>query len=169
MSESILPTDKVKPILVIEDDVWARLIGIVLDPMTSQERWAAFADFMSPDLPDFSRWCDQVRKAAGLLFPSDVRLVGSTTELHDQLASADAIVTESLSIGAEELALARHLKVIHKYGVTVRNIDVAACEARRVRVLTVRRRGQHGLRRTCLRADARTCQANPRSERLDQY
>ena len=40
-------------VLIVEDDVWARLIGVVLDPTTSHERWAALADFMSPDLPDF--------------------------------------------------------------------------------------------------------------------
>ena len=129
-----------KPVLVVEDDVWARLIGVVLDPTTSQERRRAFADFMSPDLPDFAGWCDKVAKAAGALFPSDVRLVASTPELHDHLASADAIVTESLSIGAEELALAPHLKVVHKYGMTLRNIDVAGCETRGVKILKVRRR-----------------------------
>jgi phosphoglycerate dehydrogenase-like enzyme len=129
-----------KRVLVVEDDVWARLIGLVLDPTTSRERWAAFADFMSPDLLDFSDWCAKVQAAAGSLFPSDVRLVDSQTKLHDHLAFAEAIVTESLSIGAEELALAPRLKVIHKYGMTVRNIDVAACEARGIKVLTVRRR-----------------------------
>jgi len=129
-----------KAVLVVEDDVWTRLIGVVLDPTTSQERWSAFADFMSPDLPDFSGWCDRARRAAGPLFPSDVRLVASPAEFHDQLGTAQAIVTESLSIGAAELALSPHLKVIHKYGMTVRNIDVAACEARGIKVLTVRRR-----------------------------
>jgi phosphoglycerate dehydrogenase-like enzyme len=129
-----------KPILVVEDDVWARLIGVVLDPTTNQERWTAFADFMSPDLPDFGGWCDRVKNAAGSLYPSDVRLVGTTAELHDHLASAEAIVTESLTIGEEELALAPRLKVIHKYGRILRNIDVNACEARGVKVLGVRRR-----------------------------
>jgi phosphoglycerate dehydrogenase-like enzyme len=129
-----------KPILVVEDDVWARLIGVILDPTTRQERWNAFADFMSPDLPDFAAWCDGVKKAAGSLYPSDVRLVGTRAQLHDHLACAMAIVTESLSVGAEELALAPRLKVIHKYGMIVRNIDVAACEARGVKVLSVRRR-----------------------------
>jgi phosphoglycerate dehydrogenase-like enzyme len=129
-----------KPVLVVEDDVWARLIGVVLDPTTSRERWTAFADFMSPDLPDFGAWCERAQAAAGSLFPSDVRLVGSRAQLHDHLAFAEAIVTESLNIGAEELALAPRLKVIHKYGMIVRNIDVAACEARGVKVLTVRRR-----------------------------
>jgi phosphoglycerate dehydrogenase-like enzyme len=129
-----------KPVLVVEDDVWARLIGVVLDPTTSRERCAAFADFMSPDLPNFGAWCERVKAAAGSLFPSDVRLVGSQTQLHEHLALAEAIVTESLNVGGAELALAPRLKVVHKYGMTVRNIDVAACEARGVKVLTVRRR-----------------------------
>jgi phosphoglycerate dehydrogenase-like enzyme len=129
-----------KPILVVEDDVWARLIGVVLDPTTNQERWTAFADFMSPDLPDFAGWCDKVKNAAGSLYPSDVRLVGTRAELHDHLASAEVIVTESLRIGEEELALAPRLKVVHKYGRILRNIDVDACEARGVKVLGVRRR-----------------------------
>jgi len=128
------------PILVVENDVWARLIGVVLDPTTSPERWAAFADFMSPDLPDFRGWCDQVRARAPSLFPSEVRLVSSREELHSNLAPAQAIVTESLSIGAAELALAPRLMVVHKYGAVFRNIDVAACEARGVKVLGVRRR-----------------------------
>jgi phosphoglycerate dehydrogenase-like enzyme len=129
-----------KRVLVVEDDVWARLIGVVLDPTTSRERWAAFADFMSPDLPDFSDWCAKVQAAAGSLFPSDVRLVDSQTQLHKHLALAEAVVTESLNVGGEELALAPRLKVVHKYGMTCRNIDVAACESRGVKVLTVRRR-----------------------------
>jgi phosphoglycerate dehydrogenase-like enzyme len=129
-----------KPVLVVEDDVWARLIGVVLDPTTSRERWTAFADFMSPDVPDFRDWCDGVKKAAGSLYPSDVRLVGTRVEMHDHLTSAHAIVTESLGVGEEELASAPRLKVIHKYGRILRNIDVDACEARGVKVLAVRRR-----------------------------
>jgi len=129
-----------KPLVVVEDDVWTRLIGVVLDPATSQERWNAFADFMSPDLPDFRGWCDTVIKAAGSLYPSDVKLVSSEKELHENLEAADAIVTESMEIGEEELALAPRLKVVHKYGRILRNIDAASCEARGVKVLTVRRR-----------------------------
>jgi phosphoglycerate dehydrogenase-like enzyme len=129
-----------KPVLVVEDDVWARLIAVVLDPTTSQERWAAFADFMSPDLPDFQGWCDKVREAAGPLFPSDVRLVSSKPELHSNLGSAEAIVTESLAIGKEELGLAPRLKVVHKYGVILRNIDMAECNVHGVKVLGIRRR-----------------------------
>jgi phosphoglycerate dehydrogenase-like enzyme len=129
-----------KPVLVVEDDVWARLIGVVLDPTTSEERRAAFADFVSPDLPDFRGWCEDVQKVAGPLFPSQVRLVASAVQLRDNLAKAEAVVTEALAIGAEELALAPHLKAVHKYGMLFRNIDVAACAARGVPVLGIRRR-----------------------------
>jgi phosphoglycerate dehydrogenase-like enzyme len=129
-----------KPVLVVEDDVWARLIGVALDPATSEERRAAFADFMSPDLPDFRGWCEEVRKAAGSLYPSEVRLVSSAGQLRDNLAKAEAIVTETLAIGAEELALAPRLKAVHKYGMVLRNIDVDACAARGVKVLGIHRR-----------------------------
>lgn len=129
-----------RPVIVVEDDVWARLIGVVLDPNTGAERCAAFADFMSPDLPDFAGWCGKVQKSAGPLYPSAVRLVGSQDELQRNLDAADAIVIESLKIGTAELALAPRLKAVHKYGMLLRNIDVAACAARGVKVLGVRRR-----------------------------
>ncbi len=129
-----------KPVLIVEDDVWTRLIGVVLDPTTSPERTGAFADFMSPDVRDFRAWRDKVKTAARSLYPSDVRLVKSQDELRGNLEAAEAIVTESLRIGPEELALAPRLKAVHKYGAILRNIDVAACAARGVKVLTVRRR-----------------------------
>jgi phosphoglycerate dehydrogenase-like enzyme len=129
-----------KPILIVEDDVWTRLIGVVLDPTTSPERRAAFADFMSPDLPDFRTWCDKVKTAAKSLYPSEVRLVKSQDELRRNLEAAEAIVTESLKIGPEELVSAPRLKVVHKYGAILRNIDVNACVSRGIRVLAVRRR-----------------------------
>ena len=129
-----------KPVLIVDDDVWTRLIGVVLDPTTSRERWSAFADFMSPDLPDFHAWCDKVKTAARSLYPCEVRLVKSQDELHGNLGAAEAIVTESLKIGAAELALAPRLKVVHKYGAILRNIDVAACASRGIKVLAVRRR-----------------------------
>ena len=129
-----------KPVLVVEDDVWARLVGVVLDPTTSDQRFAAFADFMTPDLPDFRGWCDRVRTAAGPLFPSDVRLVTSAAELRDNLADAQAIVTEALPIGEAELAAAPRLKAVHKYGMIFRNIDVTTCAARGINVLGIRRR-----------------------------
>ena len=131
---------KKSPILVVEDDVWARLIAVVLDPATSAERTAAFADFMSPDEPDFPAWCERARQGAGSLAPSEVRLVSSQAQLRAALADADAVVTESLVIGAQELNLAPRLRVVHKYGAILRNIDLAACKVRDIAVLGVRRR-----------------------------
>ena len=131
---------KSKPTIIVEDDVWLRLIGVVLDPTTGQERWTAFADFMSPDLRDFGGWCEKIQKAAGLLYPSNVQLVRSRDELRDKLGTAEAVVVESLKIGAEELGLAPALKAVHKYGMLFRNVDIAACETRGVSVLGIRRR-----------------------------
>jgi phosphoglycerate dehydrogenase-like enzyme len=128
------------PLLVIENDVWARLIGVILDPATTRERREAFADFMSPDLPDFQGWCDKVQNAAGSLYPSNVRLVDSQAELLNNLEAAEAVVVESLRIGAEELAAAPRLKVVHKFGMLLRNIDAVACAERGVKVLGIRRR-----------------------------
>src|SRR5439155_23230477 len=91
------------PLLIVEDDPWTRLIGVVLDPATSEERRAAFADFMSPDEPDFAGWCKKLRGRAGKLYPSTVRLVASPAELRDNLASACALVVESCAVGAQEL------------------------------------------------------------------
>ena len=128
------------PVVVVEDDPWTRLIGVVLDPATSEERRAALADFMAHDQPDFAGWCDALRRRAGSLYPSAVRLVPSQAELSGNLPPARALVVESFAVGATELACAPHLKVVHKYGAVLRNIEVAACAAAGVKVLSVRRR-----------------------------
>ena len=128
------------PLVVVEDDPWTRLIGVVLDPATSAERRTAFADFMSPDVPDFARWCDDLRMRAGGLYPSEVRLVSSQAELRAELASAGALIVESFAVGTDELRCAPQLKVVQKYGALLRNIDVAACAAAGINVLGVRRR-----------------------------
>jgi len=128
------------PIVVVEDDPFPRLIQVILDPQTSAERRAAFADFMAHDLPDFEGWCDSVRRNAPGLYPAEVRLVSSQPELHAALPGASALVVESLQVGPAELALAGRLRVVQKYGTVTRNIDIAACAARNVQILTLRRR-----------------------------
>ena len=40
-------------LILVEEDAFLRLVGIVLDPDTAQERIAAFADFFAHDEPDF--------------------------------------------------------------------------------------------------------------------
>jgi hypothetical protein len=69
-----LPATTAK-VLVVEDDRFLRVVGCVLDPGTSAERYAAYADFFAHDEPDFDGYCKRVRARVGGLFPAEVRLV----------------------------------------------------------------------------------------------
>lgn len=128
------------PVLVAENDPFLRVVEVVLDPEASPERFAAFADFFAHDEPEFAGWCEKVRRHAQKLYPAEVRLVETQDALRQNLAAADAVIVESLALGAEELAAAPRLKAVQKYGVDLRRIDTAACSARAVAVLTLRRR-----------------------------
>jgi len=127
-------------IVVAEDDGFLRVVQIVLDPDVSGERVAAYTDFFAHDEPDFAGWCARVRQQATGLYPAEVRLVETQDELGASLAEANAVIVEGLSIGAEEIAAAPKLKAVQKYGVDLRRIDEAACAARGIAVLTLRRR-----------------------------
>ena len=72
-----------RPVIVVEDDPFTRLIPIVLDPAwPDPERRAAFADFMAHDEPDFDGWAQRVRDGvAGAL---------SRRSAHGGLAGGDA-------------------------------------------------------------------------------
>lgn len=129
-----------KPVLVIEDDPWTRVLQVALDPGTSAERVAAFADFMSTDVPDFAGWCERMRQIAGPLYPAEVRMAETQDELRTALADANAALVEGLQIGEAELKCAPRLRTVYRFGFVMRNIDTAACAARGVKVLTVRRR-----------------------------
>lgn len=126
--------------LVVEDDPFLRVVGIVLDPTTPAERIAAYADFFAHDEPDFDGYCQRVRKRVGGLFPRDVRLVETREEMRAALPGSPALVVESLGVGAEELSAGSELRIVQKYGGWPRNIDTAACAAKGVKVLTIRRR-----------------------------
>ena len=128
------------PVIVVEDDPFTRLIPLVLDPNASEERRAAFADFMSTDEPDFAGWCERVRRGAQNIYPAEIRMVSSEDEMRQDLKEATAVVVESLRVTADDLALAPKLKVVQKFGTLLRNIDTAACAKRSVKVLTLRRR-----------------------------
>jgi phosphoglycerate dehydrogenase-like enzyme len=127
-------------VLVVEDDRFLRVVGIVLDPRTSAERHAAYADFFAHDEPDFAGYCERLRARVGSLFPSEVRLVDTPAQMRAALPGSSAVVVESLAVGEAELAAGRDLRVVQKYGARPRNIDAAACAARGVKVLTIRRR-----------------------------
>jgi phosphoglycerate dehydrogenase-like enzyme len=127
--------------LVVENDTFLRLINVVLDPNTGQERFDAFAHFCLHDTPDFRAWCDQIRGQAPNIYPAEVQLVDSQEELLAQLPGANAAVVEELTFGAPELAAAGpSLRFVQKYGFTTRNIDVDACARANAKVLTIRRR-----------------------------
>ena len=129
-----------RPVIVIEDDPFPRLLQVILDPDVSAERRDAFAHFMAHDVPDFAGWCDETRALVPALYPADVRLVSSPEELRADLPAAHAVIVESMTVGAAEIALAPHLKAVQKYGTITRNIDAAACASRGIALLTLRRR-----------------------------
>ena len=134
-----MPTAKT-PILVVEDDRFLRVAGIVLDPATSAERHAAYADFFAHDEPDFDGYCARVRARIGAFFPCQVRLVETPQDMRANLPGARGLIVESLPVGASELAVGAELVAVQKYGAMPRNIDTAACAVRGVKVLTFRRR-----------------------------
>jgi phosphoglycerate dehydrogenase-like enzyme len=126
--------------LVVEDDPFLRVVGIVLDPATAPERYAAYADFFAHDEPDFDGYVARVRTRIGGLFPSEVRLVETPEDMRASLPGARGLIVESLQVGPNDLAAGTDLVAVQKYGAMPRNIDTAACAARSIEVLTFRRR-----------------------------
>ncbi|MGE0056733.1 MAG: NAD(P)-dependent oxidoreductase [Dehalococcoidia bacterium] len=133
-------TTNSRPVLVVENDPFLRIIQIALDPSTSKERIEAFAEFFEHDLPDFDGYLQEVRDASAGLYPAEVRLVDSQEELLEALNGADAVVVESLQVGEAELATADKVRVVQKFGTILRNIDTNALEAHGVALRTQRRR-----------------------------
>ncbi len=129
-----------RPVIVVEDDRWLRLVQVVLDPDTSPMRRAAFADFMAHDEPDFPGWCARLRARAGALYPAEVLLVGTTEELQREIGKAEILIVEQFPVDAELLAQASRLRAVQKYGTVLRGIDTAACAERGIAVVTMRRR-----------------------------
>jgi phosphoglycerate dehydrogenase-like enzyme len=130
----------VRNVLAVEDDRFLRVVGVVLDPATSGERRAAYADFFAHDEPDFEAYCRRVRARVGKLFPCEVRLFETQEDMRAALPGSVALVVESLAVGKEELAAGGDLRVVQKYGFNPRNIETAACAANGIKVLTIRRR-----------------------------
>jgi phosphoglycerate dehydrogenase-like enzyme len=128
-----------RPLVVMEDDPFLRVLQVILDP-TPAERYAAIADFFSHDEPDFDDYCAHVRAKSGGLFPARVQLVTTQDELCAALPEARVVAVESLIFGRDELTTAPNLKLVQKYGAGLTNIDSAACAERGVAVLSIRRR-----------------------------
>lgn len=128
------------PVLVVEDDRFLRIAGIVLDPGTPRERINAYADFFAHDERDFEGWCKRVRARAPALYPAQVRLVTTSQQLRLSLSGSQILMVELLPVTAEDLDVGRDLVAVQKYGSRPRNIDVHACTERGIKVLTLRRR-----------------------------
>src|SRR5687768_6302793 len=94
-------------VVVVEDDPFPRLIQVILDPETSQERIAAFTHFFAHEEPDFPGLCERLRKRLKRLYPAQVRLVSGQAALAAALPGAHVVVTESLKVGKQELATDR--------------------------------------------------------------
>lgn len=130
-----------RPILVVEDDPFPRLLQVILDPATPAARLAAFAHFFAHEEPDFAGWCERLRARLKRLYPADVRLVTDPAGLAAAMPGATIVVTESLAVGRPEIAAAGGtLRLVQKYGTLLTGIDAAACRRRGIRVLTLRRR-----------------------------
>jgi len=128
------------PVILIEDDKILRVIEAILDPRVSIERLAAFADFNSTAVEDFSDWLNQTRRALPDLVPSELRFIKTPSELKAHLKDADLLITESLSVGAQELSQAPRLRFIQQFGTQTSHLDLSACAQRGVRVKSLRRR-----------------------------
>ncbi len=130
-----------RPVIVVEDDPFPRLIQVVLDPATPEARRAAFAHFFAHEVPDFAGWCDQLRERLPRLYPATVRLVSDEAALLAGMHDAHVAIVESLPIGPQAIAAAGGtLRIAQKYGTVLSNINHEACRAAGVRVLTLRRR-----------------------------
>lgn len=126
--------------IVFEEDAYLKCIPVILDPAVPEEHCRAVADWMSPDVPDFSGWVRRVRGQFPGLFPAQVVEAVDQRDLRDKLADADAVIVERFNIGEVELAAAKRLKVVQKFGGIASNIDVVASVARGVAVHVQRRR-----------------------------
>ena len=131
----------IKPVMVVEDDSFLRVIQLVLDPTAPGELFDAFALFCAHDLPDFRDWCEQARARVGHLYPADVRLVRDCDELRANIPGADALVVDTLPVGGPEITAAGGtLRLVQRYGTITRNIDESACSSAGIQIKTLRRR-----------------------------
>jgi len=128
------------PRIIVEEDRVLRLIQVILDPKASPERIAAFADYNSTDVSDFSNWLQNLRHEIPDLYPSDITFVTSQEELLDSLQEAEIVIVESLQIGKPQLDIATKLRLVYNFGSNTGNIDSEACLKSSIPVFTVRRR-----------------------------
>jgi phosphoglycerate dehydrogenase-like enzyme len=125
--------------LVIQNDHIIRALSVILDPDCDPGRISGFGDYYSVDMPEFPRWCEEIRKKYPTLAPSNVVLTDSQEEFRAALPAADAVVIEDFIFGKDELALAPNLKIVQNFRTDMRNVDEAACKAQGIPALPFHR------------------------------
>ena len=125
--------------IVVEDDHFLKILGVILDPTAPEPHRAAVCRFFAHDVPDFLGWCEQLRAHLPGLYPAEVVFVADQKELTAKIPRADAAIVESLVIDRSILTSAPRLALVHKFGTITNNIDLAACAEHNVPVSTVRR------------------------------
>ena len=126
--------------IVAEDDKILRFLEVILDERASPERRAAFRDYLSFDEPDPATWFETLRARAAAISPVTITMAPDRDTLRAGLPGADAVVTEGLRIDAGDIGAAPGLKLVQKFGIDTRNIDLGACHSAGVKVRTLRRR-----------------------------
>ena len=126
--------------VLVEEDAILRIVPVILDPATPEAHRAAITEFFAFDEPDFAGWCRRVQQRIPGLYPAKVEFVREQAELRAKLPEADAVIVEGLTIGPEELAQAKQLATVQKFGANASNIDIDACARAGVVVEVQRRR-----------------------------
>ena len=127
-------------LVLVEEDAVLRSVRVVLDPDTPEEHRRAVADWYRFDEPDFDGWLTRVRQQIPGLFPAQILFVKDEADLEAKIGEADALIVESFAVGEAQLAGAKRLRIVQKFGGLANNIDVAACLERGVAVEVQRRR-----------------------------
>jgi phosphoglycerate dehydrogenase-like enzyme len=127
--------------ILVESDHFLKIIPAILDPETPAEHQRAVADFFAHDVPDFPGWCGSFRAGIPGLYPAQVEFAADQAEFEAKLPSADAVVVESFALGGHAIATMKPSAIVQKFGGLLSNIDVGACEKRRITVFNLPRRG----------------------------
>jgi phosphoglycerate dehydrogenase-like enzyme len=128
-----------RPIVLIEEDHFLKIVPVILDPDIPPAHRDAVADFFAHDVPDFLAWCERLRARLPGLYPARIVWAGDQADFLARLPDADAAIVESLVVGRTELAAARRLKIVQKFGLIGANIDAAACAERGIAVTHLHR------------------------------
>jgi phosphoglycerate dehydrogenase-like enzyme len=125
--------------ILVESDHFLKILPVIIDPKTSDEHRQAVADFFAHDVPDFLSWCEKFRARIPGLYPADVEFAKDQDDFEKKLKDADAVIVEGFLLDAPAVAKLKPSAIVLKFGAIASNIDLSACQKRRITVLTLRR------------------------------